>query len=198
MTPVAPKIVATTPFLTEKKATITIDTPVSNPNTKIIKVEAVLPSETRSAVASVADNNIVLEPVATSTASFMATAAGPSETMWTGQKAVTSAPADAASIVPPTITATDKAGNIEQVMVEPGSIMPQKTSLVDQYLLFKMHPDQSLGKIFNLGAIYFKILLALAIFILSLNIFINIKKQHHKPILSGLGLIVFLVMLIVF
>ncbi len=194
---IAPKKVAVAPLLTPKQATITVDTPAGKPAEKVIKVEALLPSETQSAVASVQDTNIVLTPVVSDSPVY-SEAAKPAETLWTGQIAVANAPATEATVVPPSIVATDKAGNTAQVMVSPESVKPQVTSLAAQYRLFKAHPNSGLGKIFDASATYFYILLGLMMCVLGLNIFINIRKQHPHVIMSGLGLIGLLIMLIVF
>ena len=194
----APKKVAQASLLTREQAKVTVATPAGQPASKVIKVEAVLPAETKTAVARVEDTNVVLLPAATSTLIAFSQAAIPAENLWVGQVAVTSDKMENISIVPPTIIATDTAGNTAQVMVSPESIKPQKTSILDQYLLFKTSPNKGLGKIFDAGSLYFNILLALVIAILGINIFVNIKKQHYKPILSGVGLIALLVVLIIF
>lgn len=204
--PITPKKAAPAPILTTKEATITVDTPMAQPETKVIKVEAVLPKETASAVASVEDNNIILEPVGTSTMAAVATSsvaalsgiAEPQETLWVGQIAVTKDKAENVSVVPPTILATDTAGNTAAVMITPESVKPQQTSMLDQYVLFKTHPSTAMGKILDASSLYFKLLLILVMSVLALSIFINIRKQHYKPILSGVGLIMLLGLLIVF
>lgn len=197
-TDTTPKKVAQAPLLTREQAKVTIDTPAGKPTEKVIKVEAVLPAETKSAVAQVEDTNVVLSPVPTSATIAFSQVANPSENLWAGQIAVTSDKKEDASIVPPAIIATDNAGNTAQVMVSPESIKPARTSLLDQYFLFKTSPNNGLGKIFDAGSLYFNILLALVIAVLTVNILVNIKKQRYKPILSGVGLIALLVILILF
>jgi len=184
------------PIISTSEANIIVDTPAAKPDEKIIKVEAFLPAETVSAVAQVGDNNIVLAPTSEIATSSTVIGSATEET-WSGQAAFINTDAEA-SQVPPLILATDNAGQTVQVMVSPESVKPQTTSVLSQYELFRAHPNSSLNKIFSASSIYFKIMLALAILVLGISIFWQIKKQKPKAIVSGLGIIALLLVLIIF
>jgi uncharacterized protein YkwD len=175
------------PAIIIKDPKVIIDTPAGIKNDKVIKVEATLPAETKTANIEVLNNNIEMAPVSNAT--------GTAENKWVGLAVVQD---NSKSITPPIMTVSTGSGEVQKVEVNNNNIVPQKTSLASQYQLFKVHPDKGLGQIFNLSSIYFKILLGLAIIALLINIFIHIKKQHAKLIFSGLGLILFLVLMIIF
>jgi uncharacterized protein YkwD len=183
------------PVISTSEATIIVSTPEAKPTEKIIKVAASLPAETVSAVAQVGDNNIVLTPVET-VATSSAVIGSAVETTWTGQSAFSNTDNNV-SQVPPLILATDSAGQTVQVMVSPESVKPQKTSILEQYSLFKDNPNQGLHSVFAASSIYFKIMLALAILILGISTFWQIRKQNKKAILSGLGIISLLLVLVI-
>jgi len=174
-----------------KDAEIIIDTPAGVKDDKVIKVEATLPAEVQTANLQVFNNNIEMAPV-----SPVGSATGTDENKWVGQAVIQ--PANDQSVTPPIMTVGTADGNVSKLEVSDNNITPQKTSLASQYLLFKSHPNQGLAQIFDISSIYFKVLLGLAIFAMLLNIFISIKKQHPKLIFSGLGLILFLVLMIIF
>lgn len=181
--------VVTTPITIAKEAKITIDTPAGAKNDKVVKVEAVLPASTTVANLAVLNNNIVMAPVveiATTTSE---------ETKWVGQAVIQD---DSKSVTPPIITLSTENGEVQQMEISDNNIKPQETSVASQYWLFKNHPDNNLEKIFDISSIYFKIVLGFVILALALSIFINIKKQHAKSIVSGLGLIALLILMIVF
>ncbi|MEI6529362.1 MAG: CAP domain-containing protein [Candidatus Falkowbacteria bacterium] len=177
------------PILAAHDAKITIDEPAGNKQDKVIRVEATLPAETQTANLEVLNNNIQMTPLAS------ATNTETQDKKWVGQAVIQD---NSKSVTPPIITLSTNAGEIQKVEVSDNNIVPQKTSLASQYWLFKNHPNKGLATIFDISSIYFKVLLGLAIFAMLLNIFIAIKKQHPKLIFSGLGLILFLVLMIIF
>lgn len=193
--PVIPKI-KQAPVVSTSEAKIVVSTPEAKPTEKVIKVEASLPAETVSAFAQVGGNNVVLAPVET-VATSSTVIGSATETTWTGQGAFSNTDNDV-SQVPPLILATDSAGQTVQVMVSPDSVQPQKTSILEQYSLFKDNPNQGLHSIFAASAIYFKIMLALAILVLGISTFWQIRRQNKKAILSGLGIISLLLVLAIF
>jgi uncharacterized protein YkwD len=164
---------------------IIIDKPAGAKNEQVVKVEAVLPAETKNASLHILNNEISLAPVnETRTAGT---------TNWVGQALV-----EEPKIITPTImTVSPTVGEVQKVEVS-NSIKPQETSVASQYWLFKNHPNKGLAQIFDITSIYFKVLLGLVILATALNIFIQIKKQHPKVVFSSLGLIVFLVIMIIF
>ena len=181
----------TTKVIAVADAKIIINKAEGAKNDKVVKVEATLPPETQKASLQVLNNNIEMAPVVNSTA----IATDTPETKWVGQAVIQD---NSESVTPPIITVNTADGAVQKVEVSDNNIVPQKTSISDQYLLFKSHPDQGLKQIFDISSIYFKILLGLAIIAMLFNIFIEIKKQHAKAIFSGLGVILFLVLMIVF
>jgi len=76
--------------------------------------------------------------------------------------------------------------------------VPIKSSLAGQYFFLKSHPAKYIKSLFEISSLFFKIILALAVLALGLNVFIEIKKQHPKLIASSMALIALLVLLIVF
>ncbi|MEI6528940.1 MAG: CAP domain-containing protein [Candidatus Falkowbacteria bacterium] len=171
----------------EVKAKIIINEPEGPKDEKVVKVEAILPTETKSANLEVFSTNIEMSPLSNATKT--------DETKWVGLAVVQN---DNISVTPPIISVSSEAGDIQKVEVSSDNISPEKTSIASQYLLFKSHPSNGLVQIFNLSSIYFKILLGLVIIAMLCNVFIKIKKQNAKIIISGLGLIVFLMIMIIF
>ncbi len=169
------------------EAKITVDEPAGAKNDKVIRVEATLPAETQTANLEVLNNNIQMAPVSSIPTS--------TENKWVGQAVIQD---NSKSVTPPIMTVSTGSGEIQKVEVSDNNIVPQKTSLASQYWLFKNHPNKGLEQIFDISSIYFKVLLGLVIFAMLLNIFMSIKKQHPKLIFSGLGLILFLVLMIIF
>jgi len=165
-----------------KDAKIIINTPAGIKNDKVVKVVATLPSETKTANLEVLNNTIALAPTAV-------------PEQWTGQAVIQD---NSKSVTPPVLTVSDTSGDVQKVEVSSNNVTPEKTSVASQYWLFKTHPTNGLAQIFDITSIYYKVLLALVLLALLLNIFIKFRKQHPKLIFSSLGLIVFLILLITF
>lgn len=170
-----------------KDVKIVVNTPAGAKKDQVVKVVAVLPKETQTANVQVLNNKIDLAPTVN--------IASATTTEWTGQAVIQN---DVKSITPPIITVSTAAGEVQKMEVSNNDIKPQETSVVDQYWLFKNHPNKGLEQIFDISSIYFKVLLGFVILAMMLNIFIQIKKQHPKRIFSGLGLIIFLIVMIMF
>jgi len=96
-----------------------------------------------------------------------------------------------------TVTAEDRAGNIMTEDLKWENITPAATTMLKQYYFVKQHQPAYVKPLFEITSIYYKILLAIALIALALNIFIEIKKQHPHIILSTLGLIGLLIGLII-
>lgn len=161
-----------------------------NSNEKVIKVEASLPTSTKAANLEILNNQVKMSPVEINNEEA-------TSTKWAGQVVVQN-DKKSESVVPPILSVSDENGEITKQEVSNNNITPQKTSFVDQYWLFKTHPNKSLEQIFDLSSIYFKVILGFIIFSLTLSIFINIKKQHLKSIISSLSLLGLLLILIIF
>ncbi|MEI6835801.1 MAG: CAP domain-containing protein [Candidatus Falkowbacteria bacterium] len=175
------------PVLIAKNTKVIVNKPAGVKNEQIVKVEATLPPDTKTASLEVLNNQISLTP--------SVQVSSTTETKWTGQAVIQNS---GQSVTPPIITISRTSGEIQKTEVPNNNISPQKTSIASQYWLFKNHPHNGLEKVFDISSIYFKILLALTILALLLNIFIKIKKQHPRLIFSGLGLILLLIIMIIF
>lgn len=102
-----------------------------------------------------------------------------------------------ATTVLPALVLVDQAGNQAVYDLE-WTQAPATSSLMDKYTFLTDYPNPSIGNILDISSWFYKILLVLAIIALSLNIFIAIKKQRPKLILSATGLICLLIFLILF
>ena len=116
---------------------------------------------------------------------------------WLGHTVLSSAVLNANSMAPATIEAIDNTGNSAQFDLPIPSLKPAPISAVNQYLFVRQNTSPSVQTLFDLTSGYYKILLIIASFALLLNIFIEIKKQHHHLIASTIGLIGLLVFLII-
>ncbi|MBT4849900.1 CAP domain-containing protein [Candidatus Parcubacteria bacterium] len=101
-------------------------------------------------------------------------------------------------IIMATIRVKDRAGNIAMQDIDWKEVTPVDNSALDQYLFLKNNQSEHIKPLFDFSAIYYKVILVLAIFALLLNIFIEIKKQHPHTILSTLGLILLMGFLTIF
>jgi uncharacterized protein YkwD len=168
---------------TQPKPKIVVSQPVGKPYEKVVQVKVDLPKDTTSAVVDIFDQKIALEQKA--------------DGQWQGQEIITTTD-NSSSIVPPALTTNDTSGQSTRSDIEAVNIVPEKSSLLSQYNLYRSNPDSILGQIFSLSGWYYKIILILSIIALALNIFIARHKQHPHLIASGLGLALCMVFLIVF
>ncbi len=166
-----------------KQTKVTVSQTATNANEKIVKVETVLPAQTKAATAQVLNKDIPLTQQANNT--------------WLGTDLVQN-DVQVHAVVPASLSVTDQSGQIVRSDIATANIVPEKQSVLDQYWLYRTHPNQWMSQIFNVSSIYFKIILLLAVIALALTIFIERKKQHPRLIVSGLGLILCLVFLIIF
>ncbi len=178
-----PKSAVSAPKATPPKTTVVVSKPSGNATEKVVRVTTTLPSETTAAFADVFNHKIALEPKANG--------------QWQGQEVITTNK-EPASVVPPSLTVSDASGASTRTDIPAGDVVPEKSSLLEQYSLYRQNPNTWLGRIFDISSWYYKIILGLAIISLILNIFIARHKQHPHLILSGLGLIIFMAFLIVF
>lgn len=101
------------------------------------------------------------------------------------------------TIVLANLTLQDKTGNVAVYDIDWDKIIPAQTSLADKYAFLKAYPTRYMKTVLDASSLFYKILLTIAILVLSLNIFIEIKKQHPKIICYSLALIALLLMLII-
>lgn len=76
------------------------------------------------------------------------------------------------------------------------NIEPVKISNLDQYLFLKTNSSKYTNKLFSLNKIFYQALLMITCLTFLLNIFIKLKKQNFKIIISSAGLISLLILLI--
>ena len=91
----------------------------------------------------------------------------------------------------------DQSGNTATYDVNWQNIQPSRTAWLDRYMFLRAYATNSVKTLFDFSSLLYKIILALAILALCLNIFIEIKKQRPGTIISTLGFIVLLMFLII-
>lgn len=101
------------------------------------------------------------------------------------------------TIILPVIKAWDEFGHQTTADITWDNIIPLRPSLVKQYFFIKSHPLENVNLLFSVESWFYQIILVVAIVALLLNIFIEIKRQYPRIILSALGFIFLLVILIV-
>jgi hypothetical protein len=168
-------VITTEPVIT---ASVIIDQPEKQQES-LVKVTADLASETVTASAQVMNSNIELVKTA--------------DNSWEGQQIIY----EKEVMVPASITTVNASGTTQVAEIDTSNIKPKKTSLAQKYFLLRNNPNNSMEKILDISSIYFKAILVFAIISLLLNIFIQIKKQHPKLILSAIGAIILIIILII-
>ncbi len=159
----------------------------STNNQAVVKIEAVLSADTKSAFVRYRDFDIVLKQDSQNT------------TLWTGNRIIENVDDKFFSpVVPATIVASDLAGNIKTQDLAWQKILLDNQSTLNQYLFIKSTDSNSLRPIFDISAWYYKFMILVAIIALLLNIFIEVRKQHLKTIASTVGFIGLLALLILF
>ncbi|OJI06779.1 hypothetical protein BK004_02305 [bacterium CG10_46_32] len=99
-------------------------------------------------------------------------------------------------VVLPVLEARDASGATIIADISWDRIVPVKPSLTSQYFFIRQQDSGIIHSLVIVSSLYFKILLSFVVASLLLMIFIEIKKQHPKHIISGLGLIAVLVLAI--
>ncbi len=185
---VIPPVVATSPepLINAAKSKIYIDQPQGKKE-KIVRAEVYLSPE--AVRARVAFNNyfIDLKPGAEPSAA------------WTGQAVIFGQAEEQIfnPVVLASVTAEDRSGNSATEDLTWENITPAATTALEQYYFVKQHQPTYIKPLFDLTSIYYKIILTLAIAALTLNVLIQIRKQHPHIILSTVGLIGLLLALII-
>lgn len=99
------------------------------------------------------------------------------------------------TIVLANLTLQDQAGNVAVYDLDLNNIVPSQVSWLDKYAFLKAYPTKYMHSVLDVGSSFIKLLLLLAILALGLNVFLEIKKQHPKIILTSLLFIVLLLTL---
>ncbi|PLX25308.1 hypothetical protein C0580_02820 [Candidatus Parcubacteria bacterium] len=178
----------TAPVLENENAYILVNKPIGQDDI-VMKATAYLDQDTTEAEVVFGDYVIALNPDYSD-----------DEGKWTGSLIVEDADYDDMfnAVVLATLVAKDDAGNTLTQDIDWQDITPVKNSAVKQYLFVKNNPSEYIQPLFSISSVYFKIILALAIFALLLNILVEFKKQHPHTIMSTLGLIVLISFLTIF
>jgi hypothetical protein len=175
----------TPPTVDQTKTKLTIVEPTGQEE-KIVQAIAYLSSDAVSAEVAFNNYRISLAPAE-------------EEGKWSGQAIIFNQ--DEEQIFNPVVMASliarDKAGNETAVDVGWENITPAKSSLLNQYFFLKNQQPKYVKSLFDVSSIYYKIILVIASIALLLNIFIEIRKQHPKLILSAVGLIFLLIILVI-
>ncbi len=174
----------TPPIVDQIKTKLTVVEPTGQKE-KIVRAVAYLSSDTATAEVIFSSYHIILLPT--------------EEGNWIGQIIIFDQAEEQIfnPVILANLVAWDKAGNKTTVDVGWENITPVKPSLLNQYFFLKEQQPKYVKSLFNVSSIYYKILLGIVIIALLLNIFIEIRKQRPKIIVSALGLIFLLVILII-
>jgi len=174
----------TPPQLDQDKTKLWLDSP-SGKQEAVIRVVAYLSEDTAGAQLGVGDFRLTLLP-------DDATAG-----RWFGEAIIP----DRSRLQPLTLAdlaVRDRAGNNHTYNLSWTDATVAKSSLLKQYFFLRANALPSVQPLFDLSSLFYKILLTLAIIALGLAVFVEIKKQRPKLIVSTLSFIGFLVMLLIF
>src|SRR3989339_482495 len=172
------------PTVDLEKTIIMVDTPEAK-DEKILKVEAYLSPD-------VAEANLILGQTK------FALSFDEQLKAWTIYKVLAETEQGFLSpMILPSLQVIDQAGNEILTDLEWKNIVPSKSSIFEQYFYLKKTQAPASRAIFNISIIYYRIFFALLAILAALNIFVHIKHQHYKVILSSLALLVFIALLLI-
>ncbi|MFA5021556.1 MAG: CAP domain-containing protein [Patescibacteria group bacterium] len=157
---------------------------------RVVKVTAYVSSDVKKAYATLADYKIDLQ----------LTKDDLGKDVWSGQTIIFNYSDSKLfnTVVLPNITIEDQAGNISTYDISWDKIIPVNPSLLKQYFFIKDYPlSKNVNLLFDISGWFYKFILTVAIISLLLNIFIQIRRQYPRVILSTLGFILLLGILIV-
>lgn len=174
----------TPPMLDEEKSRLIVSQ-AGEQKSLVVRAEVILSADTEKAEVNFNNYRIILSPE--------------EDNKWTGHVMIFSE--DKKEIFNPVVlanvTAVDFAGNKTMQDINWENIVPTQPSVLSQYFFVKSNQSQYLKPIFSLSSWYFKLILVLLSISLILSIFIEIKKQHPRIIISSIGLIGLLFILII-
>lgn len=171
----------TTPVVDLEKTIIKLDSPEAKQE-KILQAEVYLSSDVKTA-------NLIVgqEKIALSFDEFLGA--------WTVSQVL---PTDKVeTTILPSVQAIDQADNELNVDLEWQNIVPSKSSIFEQYFFLKKTQASAAKTIFNISIIYYRIFFAVLASLAALNIFVHIKHQNYKVILSSFALLVFIALLLI-
>ncbi len=129
--------------------------------------------------------------------SFSLSNEDPGQGKWSGSLIIFRKKSDSLPpYTPGALKAADQAGNESQSQIGWKATLPVEQSVLKDYLFASRNQPEVLRPLFALSAWYYKLLLIAACFFLSLNILIEIKRQHPHIIAATLGLIGMLLLLL--
>lgn len=96
------------------------------------------------------------------------------------------------------LVAIDNSGNQLITDIDWQNIIPIKSSVFDHYNFIKSQKNSPVNVLLDFSMTYYKIILVLAIVLLLINIFVEIKQQRIDIIASSVFLILFMILLILF
>ncbi len=172
---------------TTSTPTSTIKMQTTPTNEKVIRATATLDNAVKSASINFQNTNIEL------------TKNDADSNQWTGSAIIPEEKTEEQNIiVPATIETINETGDRSISDVDINNIIPNKTSIQDQYTFTKLHKPNDLNKIFDISSIYYKIILAITFVLLLINIFVKIKIQRLDVIFSSLSLIIIMFLFILY
>lgn len=173
----------TAPVLFEEKTKVFLNE--NSSNNYVIMAEIYLSDDTKSAEIFVRDYRIELIKDETD------------NTKWSGHLIINDKNITKPTL-PVSLVAIDNSGNQLITDIDWQNIVPIKSSLPNEYSFLKSQKNNPINVLFDISITYYKIILILAIILLLINIFVEIKKQYIDIIASSIFLIIFLILLILF
>ncbi|MDD4271815.1 MAG: CAP domain-containing protein [Patescibacteria group bacterium] len=157
-------------------------------NEKAIQIKTILPEDTVSAEIIVDNKKIALNKESSQA------------NIWNGAALISAAEEKNIlnPLVPASLTATNSSGAAGYGKVDWDDVKIIKTTPLEHYQLYKNNPAAAMAPVMSLSNLYFKLILALALIALILNIFIEIKKQHPHIIAYSLAFLSLLMAMIIF
>lgn len=164
-------------------------------NQNIVRAEVYLSADAVKAQVAFSNYFIDLRPAGDEAGSSAALATS----KWTGQTMIFNESQEQIfnPVVLASVTAENQAGLKATADLEWDQIRPLSTTRLQQYYFVRQNQSPLIKPLFNVTSIFYKIILLVALIALALNIFIEIKKQYPRLILSTLGLIALLAALII-
>jgi uncharacterized protein YkwD len=94
------------------------------------------------------------------------------------------------------VVARDRAGTTAISDLAVTGLEPASLNSFERYLFYRDHRPLALQAIFDIGSIYYKIMLGLSLLALALNVAIEHRRQHPRAVLSTAGLASIIIILI--
>ncbi len=184
ITPIRKEVLSTKE---QSVVTSTIEIQESPSKEQIVRTTANLENDTKKATISYQNTNIEL------------TKNESDENQWTGSAIIPEEKIENQSIITPaTIETINETGDKSISDVDINNIIPNKTSIKDQYTFTKSYKPNDLGNVFDISSIYYKIILVITFILLLINIFVKIRIQKLDVIFSSLSLMIIMFLFILY